>query len=109
MVSVKRSPNIDAVIPWYLFSFVDRVSVVGIATRNGLDGPGIESRWGARFSALTRTGAGAHPTSCNMGTGFFPGVNRPGRGNHPPLLVPMLKGVELYLVSLSGPSWPALG
>ena len=23
-----------------------RVSSVGIATRNGLDGPGIESRWG---------------------------------------------------------------
>jgi len=24
---------------------------VGIATRFGLDGPGVESRWGARFSA----------------------------------------------------------
>ena len=26
-------------------------SSVGIATRYGLDGPGIEFRWGARFSA----------------------------------------------------------
>jgi len=31
---------------------VGRDSSVGIATRYGLDGPGIESRWGARFSAL---------------------------------------------------------
>ena len=30
---------------------VGRDSSVGIATRYGLDGPGIESRWGARFSA----------------------------------------------------------
>ena len=28
-----------------------RDSSVGIVTRYGLDGPGIESRWGARFSA----------------------------------------------------------
>ena len=27
-----------------------RDSSVGIATRYGLDGPGIELRWGARFS-----------------------------------------------------------
>jgi len=30
---------------------VGRDSVVGIATRYGLGGPEIESRWGARFSA----------------------------------------------------------
>jgi hypothetical protein len=29
--------------------FVGRDSLVGIATRCGLDGPGIEIRWGARF------------------------------------------------------------
>jgi hypothetical protein len=44
-------------------------SVVGIATRYGLDGPGIESRWQARFSAAVQTGLGAHPASCRMGTG----------------------------------------
>ena len=60
-------------------------SSVGIATRYGLDGPGIESRWGARFSAPVQTDPGAHPTSCTMGTGFFSGVKRPGRGvDHPP-------------------------
>ena len=48
-------------------------SVVGIATGYGLDGPGIESRWGARFSAPVQTGSGAHPASCTMDTGSFPG------------------------------------
>ena len=49
-------------------------SVVGIATGYGLDGPGIESQWGASFSAPVQTGPEAHPASCTMGTGSFPGV-----------------------------------
>jgi hypothetical protein len=58
---------------------------VGIATDYGLDGPGIESRWGARFFAHVQTGPGAHPASCTMSTGSFPGEKRPGRGaDHPP-------------------------
>ena len=52
-------------------------SSVGIATDYGLNGPGTESR-GARFSAV-QTCPGAHPTSCTMGTGSFPGV-KCGRG-----------------------------
>jgi len=47
---------------------------VGIATGYGLDGPGIESRWGRDFPHLSQTGPGAHPASCTMGTGSFPGV-----------------------------------
>jgi hypothetical protein len=59
-------------------------SSVGTATDYGLDGPGIESRWGTRFFAHVQNGPGAHPASCAMGTGSFPGVNRPGRGaGHP--------------------------
>ena len=54
-------------------------SVVGIATDYGLDGPVIVSRWGARFSAPVQTGPGAHPASCTMGTGSFPGA-KSGRG-----------------------------
>ena len=64
--------------------------VVGTATGYGLDGPGIESRWGVRFSAPVQTGPGAQPASCAMGTGSFPGVKR-GRGvtlTPHPLLVP---------------------
>jgi hypothetical protein len=49
-------------------------SSVGIGTGYRLDGPGIESRWGARFSAPVQTGPGAHPASCTVGTGSFPGV-----------------------------------
>ena len=66
---------------------------VGIATRYGLDGPGIESRWGARFSAPVQTGPGAHPASYTKGTGSLSrGVKRPGRGvEHPPHLAPKLK------------------
>jgi hypothetical protein len=39
----------------------------------------------ARFSAPFQTGPGAHPASCTMSTGFFPGVKRPGRGADTPL------------------------
>ena len=65
-------------------------SSVGIATRYWLDGPGIDSRWGARFSAPVRTGTGANPASCTMGIGSFPGVKRPGLGadRPPPSSVP---------------------
>ena len=67
-------------------------SSVGIATRYGLGGPGIESRWGSRFFAPVQTGPGAHPAYSTMGTGSFPGVKRPERGvDHPPLLAPRLR------------------
>ena len=56
-----------------------RDSSAGITTRYGLDGPGIEYRWGARFSAHFQTGPGAHPASYAMGTGSYPGVKRPRR------------------------------
>jgi len=49
-------------------------SSVCIATGYGLDGPGIESRWGTIFSAPVQTGHRAHPSSCTMGTGSSPGV-----------------------------------
>jgi len=68
-------------------------SVFGIATGYGLDGPGIESRWGgARFPAPVQTGHGAHPASCTMGTGSFPGV-KSGQGvtlTPHPFLVPLV-------------------
>jgi hypothetical protein len=92
-------------------SSVDQDSSVGIATRYGLDGPGIESRRGARFSASVQTGPVAHPASYTMGTGSFSGVMRLGRGvDHPPPSSAEVKErVELYLYSPSVPSWPVLG
>jgi hypothetical protein len=67
-------------------------SSVGIVTCYGLDGPGIESRWRARFSASVQTGPEAHPASYTVCTGSFPEVKRPGLGDdHPPHLAPRLK------------------
>jgi hypothetical protein len=57
---------------------------------------------GVRFSAPVQTGPGAHPASCTMGTGSFPGVEggRDGTLTPHPLLVPRSKNrVELYLYS----------
>jgi hypothetical protein len=49
-----------------------RDSVFGIVSRYGLDGPGIESRWEAWFSAPVQTGPGSPPASCTMVPSLFP-------------------------------------
>ena len=54
-------------------------SVDGIATRYGAGRSGDRIPVVARFSASVQTGPGAHPASCTMGTGSFPGVQN-GRG-----------------------------
>ena len=64
------------------YSYGGQDSSVGMATRYGLDGPGIESRWGRDFPPPSRP---AQPASCTMGTGSFLGVKRPGRGADTPL------------------------
>jgi hypothetical protein len=70
-------------------------SVAGIATGYGLDGPGIEFRYGARFSAPVQTGPGAHPASCTMDTGPLKGV-KSGQGvtlnPHPLFSAVVMKG-----------------
>jgi len=86
-------------------------SSVGIVTRYGLGGLGIESRWGQDFLHLSKVAPGAHPASYTMGTESFLGVKRLGRGNdHPPSSSAEVKEtVELYLYSPSETSWPVLG
>jgi hypothetical protein len=86
-----------------------RDSSVGIATRYGLDGPGIESRWGRDFSQPSRPALRPTQPPIQWVPGLFPG--RPGRGvDHPPSSSTEVKErVELYLYSPSGPSWPVLG
>jgi hypothetical protein len=61
-------------------------SSIGIVTDYGMYGPGIESQWGRDFFAPVQTGPGAHPTSCTIGTGSFPGSKVwPGRAaDHSP-------------------------
>jgi hypothetical protein len=60
---------------------------------------------GGRFSAPGKTGPGANPASCTMGTGSVPGVKRPGRGVHhpPPSNAEVKQRTELYVLLL--PLW----
>ena len=80
VISLKHTKSLylfksgELFITCLFIKFGGRDSSVGIATRYGLDGPGIESRWEVRFSAYAQTGPEAHPASCTMGTGSFPGV-----------------------------------
>ena len=48
-------------------------SSVGTAIRYGLDGPGIESRWGARFSAPFQTVLGPTQPPVRWVTGLSRG------------------------------------
>jgi hypothetical protein len=94
---------------WYKSAFGNRIFIYNVFSRAGygLNGPGIESRWGARFSALVQTGPGAHPASYVMGTGSFPGGKAAGAWRWPSS-AKVKERVELYLHSPSGPSRPVL-
>ena len=63
---------------------------------------------GAGFSAPVQTGPGAHPASCTMGTGSFPGV-KSGQGMtltpHPLLVLWSRKGKAIPLLPLWA-IWP---
>jgi len=98
LISISQRAAPEQMILLALLYSVGRDSSVGVATCYGMDGSGIESRWGARFSAPVHTGPGAHPASYAMDTGSFPGVKRPEHGvDHPPLLVPKLKKEYSYI------------
>ena len=78
---------------------VGQDSVVGIATRYGLDGAEIESRWGRDFPHPSGPALG--PTKPPMGTGSFLGLNRSGRGVNQasPSSAEIKERVELHLYS----------
>jgi hypothetical protein len=88
----------------YAFS-VGPDSSGGIATSYGLDGPGIEHRWGARFFAPVQPPIQWVPS-------LFPGGEN-SRGvaltTHLPPSAEVKERVELYFYSPSGCSWPLLG
>jgi hypothetical protein len=58
---------------------VGRCSSVVIATGFGLDGPGIESRWGRDFPHLSRPVLGPTQFPVHSVPGLFQGKERPGR------------------------------
>jgi len=58
---------------------VDRDSSVGIVIRYDLDGPGVESRWGARFFTPVKTGPGGPPPS-QPPIKWVPGLSGGGGG-----------------------------
>jgi hypothetical protein len=90
---------------------VGRDNSIGIATRYGLDVPGIESRWGRDFPHPSRLGPEPTQPPVQWVPGLSPGVKRPGRGiDHPPPSSAEVKErVELCFYSTSGPSWPVIG
>ena len=80
-------------------------SVVGIATAYGMDGLGIESRWGRDFPHLSTQ------PPVKWVPGFPEGKVRPGRDADPspPSRAEVKNRVELYLCSPYGPSRPMKG
>jgi hypothetical protein len=68
----------------YVFCVVGRDISVGIATLYGMDVPGIESWWEARFYTPVQNGPRAHQASCTMGTWYFPGGKTVGTWRWPP-------------------------
>jgi hypothetical protein len=58
-------------------------SVVVIATSYGLDGPGIESRWGRDYSHLSRPALGPTQSPVQWVMGLSRGKERPGRDADP--------------------------
>ena len=88
-------------------TFLGRDCVVGIATRYGLDSPGIKSRWGARISAPVQT----EPEALHSGCRVFTGGKAAEAWRWPPTpsSVKVKEWVELYFYSPSASSWPVLG
>ena len=92
-------------------SHMDQESSVGIATRYGLEVPGIESQWERDFPQPSRPVLSSTQPPIQRIPGLFPGSKSAGRGveHPPPPSADVKERVELYLYSPTGSSWPVLG
>jgi hypothetical protein len=90
---------------------VDRDSSDGIATRYGLDGSGIEFRWGRDIPHPSRPSLGPTQPPIQWETGLFPGIKRAGAWSWPPTPsnAEVKERVQLYFYSPCRSSWPVLG
>jgi hypothetical protein len=66
------------ILTFVLITVVGRDSVVGIATGYGLDGPGIECRWGRDFPHPSRSALGPTKPPIQWVPGLFPGGKAAG-------------------------------
>ena len=91
--------------------YVDRDSSAGIATRYGLEGPGIEFQCERDFPHPSRPTLGPTQPPIQWVPGLFPRGKAAGTRRCPPTpsSAEVKERVELYLYSPSGPSWPVLG
>jgi hypothetical protein len=102
-------PSFLSFLSLYPF-FMSRDSSVGIATRYGLDGPGIESRWGRDFTYPSISALGFTSLIYN-GYWFLPRGNAVGAWRSPPTpsRVEVKERTELYICSSSGSLGHVLG
>ena len=79
-------------------------SSVGIATRHGLDGPGIESRWRRDFPHLSRPAPEPTQPPVQWVPGLFARAEEAEAWHYHqiPSSAEVKERVELYLYSLSG-------
>ena len=83
---------------------VGQDSTVGIAIGYGLEGPGIESRWGRDFPHPSKLALGPTQSPIQWVPGRFPGGKTAGSWRHPPLSGAEVKEwADLYLYSTPGP------
>jgi len=78
---------------------------------NNQQGPGIDSRWRARFFRNLPDRPSGRPSLLYNGYWVFPTgkAARVWRWPPTPVSAEVKEEVELYLYSTSGPSWPVLG
>jgi len=104
-VLLTLNPNHSHICTLPYLAFCGLGTVVAIATGYGLDGPGIESRWGEIFCTCPDQPWGT-PSLLYNGYRLFPrGKERPGHDADPSLPSSAIsrERVELYLYSPYGP------